>query len=144
MRNLIAILAASTALAGCATNPADSSAATCTSSGSPGARLQLPRRSRQSGRSASTLPAWTRSVAPGDDFYQFANGTWAKNTPDPVRQVELRHVSTSSHDISQQRVRDILDASNGRSSTARSAPPMRASSTRPRSRPRALHRSSPG
>ena len=36
-------------------------------------------------RSASTPPAWTPvDQAPGDDFYGFANGTWAKTTPIPA------------------------------------------------------------
>src|SRR5579872_4162106 len=30
-------------------------------------------------------PAWMdKSVAPGDDFFSYANGTWIKNTPIPA------------------------------------------------------------
>jgi putative endopeptidase len=50
-----------------------------------------------------------RSVAPGDDFYLFANGTWAKNTPIPSDKSNYG-AFTVLQDLSQQRVRDILDA----------------------------------
>jgi len=50
-----------------------------------------------------------RSVAPGDDFYLFANGTWLKNTPIPADKSNYGAFSVLQ-DLSQQRVRDILDA----------------------------------
>ena len=59
--------------------------------------------------SASTPRGWTRSVAPGDDFYLYANGTWAKNTPIPADKSNYGFFSVLQ-DLSQQRVRDILDA----------------------------------
>jgi putative endopeptidase len=49
------------------------------------------------------------SVRPGDDFYAFANGTWAKNTPIPPDKSNYGSFTTLQ-DTSQQRVRDILDA----------------------------------
>ena len=33
-----------------------------------------------------------RSVEPGDNFYHYANGTWAQDDPDPRRPHQLRHV----------------------------------------------------
>ncbi len=36
------------------------------------------------GCTASTSRAWIRSVAPGDDFFLYANGTWVKDTEIPA------------------------------------------------------------
>jgi len=49
------------------------------------------------------------SVQPGDDFYAFANGSWAKNTPIPADKSNYG-MFTALGDLSQQRTRDILDA----------------------------------
>lgn len=50
-----------------------------------------------------------RSVKPGDDFYAFANGTWAKNTPIPADKSNYG-MFTALGDLSQERTREILDA----------------------------------
>jgi len=64
------------------------------------------------------------SIRPGDDFYGFANGTWAKNTPIPADKSNYGSF-TALQDTSQQRVRDILDAAkadpNSRIGTAYSS-----------------------
>ena len=52
------------------------------------------------------------SVQPGDDFYAFANGSWAKNTPIPADKSNYG-MFTALGDLSQQRTRDILDAAKG-------------------------------
>src|SRR4051812_36111293 len=49
------------------------------------------------------------SVAPGDDFYLYSNGNWVKNTPIPADKSNYGSFSVLQ-DLSQQRVRDILDA----------------------------------
>ncbi len=48
------------------------------------------------------------SVAPGDDFYAFANGTWARNTPIPEDKSNFG-MFTLLADLSQERTRAILD-----------------------------------
>ncbi|MEO5973299.1 MAG: M13 family metallopeptidase, partial [Sphingomicrobium sp.] len=48
-------------------------------------------------------------VRPGDDFYQFANGAWAKRTQIPADKSNYG-MFTVLGDISQERVRDLLDA----------------------------------
>jgi putative endopeptidase len=53
-----------------------------------------------------------KSVAPGDDFYTFANGEWAKNTPIPADKANYG-MFTALSDLSQERVRGILDAVKG-------------------------------
>ena len=50
-----------------------------------------------------------RSIAPGDDFYGFANGSWAKNTPIPADRSNYG-MFTVLDDLSKQRTREILDA----------------------------------
>ena len=49
------------------------------------------------------------SVQPGDDFYAYANGTWAKNTTIPADKSNYG-MFTALGDLSQQRTRAILDA----------------------------------
>ena len=71
-------------------------------------RRQLPP-NRNMEPLASTLLAWTRASRPGDDFYLYSNGTWAKNTPIPPDKSNYGAFSVLA-DLSQQRVRDILDA----------------------------------
>ena len=49
------------------------------------------------------------SVKPGDDFYDYANGTWAKNTPIPADKSNYGAFNTLD-DLSRTRTRAILDA----------------------------------
>jgi len=50
-----------------------------------------------------------RTVAPGDDFYGYANGTWAKTTPIPADKSNYG-MFTVLDDLSKTRTRAILDA----------------------------------
>lgn len=50
-----------------------------------------------------------KSIAPGDDFYGYANGTWSKNTPIPADRSNYG-MFTVLDDLSKQRTREILDA----------------------------------
>ncbi|MFZ2995693.1 M13 family metallopeptidase [Sphingobium sp.] len=49
------------------------------------------------------------SVKPGDDFYDYANGTWARNTPIPADKSNYGAFNTLD-DLSRTRTRGILDA----------------------------------
>lgn len=53
-----------------------------------------------------------KSVQPGDDFYAYANGTWAKNTQIPADKSNYG-MFTALNDLSQTRTREILDAAKG-------------------------------
>ncbi|WP_077146253.1 M13 family metallopeptidase [Sphingopyxis sp. KK2] len=53
-----------------------------------------------------------KSVQPGDDFYGYANGTWAKNTQIPADKSNYG-MFTALQDLSQKRTREILDAAKG-------------------------------
>lgn len=52
-----------------------------------------------------------KSVAPGDDFYAYANGTWAKTTQIPADKANYGMFSVLD-DLSKSRTREILDAAN--------------------------------
>jgi putative endopeptidase len=53
-----------------------------------------------------------RSVAAGDDFYAFSNGTWARNTPIPADKSNYG-MFTALGDLSLTRTRAILDEARG-------------------------------
>src|SRR3546814_15676148 len=53
-----------------------------------------------------------KSVQPGDDFYAYANGTWAKNTEIPADKSNYG-IFTAPADLSQTRTREILDVAKG-------------------------------
>src|SRR3546814_19351620 len=50
-----------------------------------------------------------RTVLPGNDFYAYANGAWAKATAIPADKSNYG-MFTELADLSQQRTRDILEA----------------------------------
>jgi len=58
------------------------------------------------------LSGMDKSVQPGDDFYTYANGTWAKNTKIPDDKSNYG-MFTVLNDLSQTRTREILDAAKG-------------------------------
>jgi len=53
-----------------------------------------------------------RTVLPGDDFYAYANGTWAKNTAIPADKSNYG-MFTALADLSQKRTQEILEAAKG-------------------------------
>jgi putative endopeptidase len=110
MLRLISFLAATTALAGCASHavapvavaPVPAEAAMVEPAAPPAPKPQF-------GTFGFDSAGMDSSIAPGDDFYQYSNGTWLKNTPIPSDKSNYG-MFTALQDISQQRVRDILDA----------------------------------
>ncbi|MCW3836891.1 M13 family metallopeptidase [Sphingomonas canadensis] len=52
------------------------------------------------------------SIAPGNDFYGFANGTWLKNTPIPADKSNYG-MFTALDDLSKDRVRGIIEGLKG-------------------------------
>ena len=80
MRTLLVVLAAGTVLGGCAAREAQiapPAAAVAVETPAP-ASTAGPK--PQYGTFGFDTAGMDRSVPPGDNFYQFANGTWAKNT----------------------------------------------------------------
>ena len=111
MRKFLPLLAASTALAACASNGASSAKL---SAGTPSAvaaeaPAAPPEAERpQIGTFGFDEAGMERGVAPGENFYRFANGTWAKNTPIPSDRSNYG-MFTLLDDLSRQRTREILD-----------------------------------
>jgi len=52
--------------------------------------------------------AMDKSVAPGDDFYNYMNGTWGRNTPIPADKSSYGEFAALA-DLSRARTRDILE-----------------------------------
>ena len=110
MLRLISFLTLTTALAGCASHaaappavaPVPAEAAMVEPAPPPAPKPQF-------GTFGFDSAGMDLSVAPGDDFYQYSNGTWLKNTPIPPDKSNFGAFSVLQ-DLSQQRVRDILDA----------------------------------
>ncbi|MET0363000.1 MAG: M13 family metallopeptidase N-terminal domain-containing protein, partial [Sphingobium sp.] len=101
---LVAILA-STALGGCAAGPGSPRADT-----SVAAPVSAPASAGpQYGAYGFDTAGMDRAVAPGDDFYGYANGTWAKATPIPADKSNYG-LFTVLDELSRSRTRDILDA----------------------------------
>ncbi|MBA4761353.1 M13 family metallopeptidase [Sphingomonas sp.] len=96
---LIPVLLAGTALAsGCTPS---TSAEAPSAAPAPAAKPQL-------GSFGFDVAGMDRSVAAGEDFYAFSNGTWAKNTPIPADKSNYG-MFTALDDLSKERVRGILD-----------------------------------
>jgi putative endopeptidase len=108
MSRVLALALVTVAFAACATEPAPLPPAPVpvAAVASPEA---LPAPKAQVGTYGLDTAGMDSTVRPGDDFYQFANGTWAKNTPIPADKSNYGSFS-ALQDTSQQRVRDILDA----------------------------------
>jgi len=105
---MFVVLAAGTALAGCATRtvpPAEVAAPVIEIAPAPAA----PAPKASIGAFGFDTAGMNQNVKPGDDFFEFANGTWAKNTQIPADKSNFG-TFTMLADLSQQRVRDLLDA----------------------------------
>ncbi|HYE27236.1 MAG TPA: M13 family metallopeptidase [Allosphingosinicella sp.] len=113
MRKIIALLAASTAFAACATTKGPSNAEvreqTATVATAAEGPVASPEAERpQIGRFGFDEAGMDRTVQPGDNFYLYANGTWARNTPIPADRSNYG-MFTMLDDLSRQRTREILD-----------------------------------
>lgn len=110
--HLLALLA-TTALAGCATTggvtPAEVAEQTATvSTAAVGDVDPAPAATPQIGSFGFDTAGMDRSVEPGDNFYEFANGTWADTTPIPADKSNYG-MFTMLADLSLERSREILD-----------------------------------
>jgi putative endopeptidase len=112
MRQRLAFLAATTFLAGCASHgvtPAEVREQTATVATAAAGPVAPPTADRpQIGNFGFDEAGMDRSVAPGDNFYQYANGTWARTTPIPPDKSNYG-MFTMLDDLSRRRTREILD-----------------------------------
>ena len=107
MYRLITILAASTALAGCMTTPAADLTAPPALAG-PAAIAAPAAPAAELGTYGFDATGMNSAVAPGDNFYEFANGTWAKNTPIPEDKSNYG-MFTKLDDLSRDRTRGLIE-----------------------------------
>jgi putative endopeptidase len=112
MRHLLTVLAASTALAACTTGGvtqtevAEQTAAVAEAAAGPVTPATAPK--AQIGEFGFDLAGMDRSVRPGDEFYDFASGTWERTTtiPEDKAAFGMFHVLD---DLSTARTREILE-----------------------------------
>jgi putative endopeptidase len=109
MRTLLVCLTAGTFFAGCAAREAQiappPAAAAAAEMAAP---APAPGPKPQYGTFGFDTAGMDRSVAPGDNFYQFANGTWAKNTPIPADKSNYGSFNVLD-DLSRERTRGIIE-----------------------------------
>lgn len=109
MRHLMVVLAASTALAGCATTTPPPAAAMAAPVETPAPTPEpAPAPKAALGTYGFDTSGVDHNFLPGDNFFQFANGTWARNTSIPDDKSNYG-MFTALQDLSQQRVRDLLE-----------------------------------
>jgi putative endopeptidase len=107
MIRAFAFLAATTALVGCASReipPPAAPAAEVAPAAAPEPAVPKP----TYGAFGFDSQGMDTSVVPGDNFYQFANGTWAKNTPIPADKSNYG-MFTVLDDLSRERTKTIID-----------------------------------
>jgi len=101
----IAFVLATSALAGCAAQPM----APAEPVAPVAAPVEAPSAPKpQYGTYGFDTAGMDRSVAPGDNFYQFANGTWARNTAIPADKSNYG-MFTVLEDLSRERTRQIIE-----------------------------------
>jgi putative endopeptidase len=111
MARIFAFLTATTILAGCAAHevappPAVAPAAVAEPAVPPAPPAPKPQYGTYGFDSAGMDP----SAAPGDNFYQFANGTWAKNTPIPADKSSYGSFNILD-DLSRERTKALIEQS---------------------------------
>jgi putative endopeptidase len=103
----LAFLAAGTALASCTASAPPEIAAPVAPAEAP---APAPAPKPELGTFGFDTAGMDKSVLPGDNFYQFANGTWAKNTPIPADKSNYG-MFTKLDDLSKERTRLIIEES---------------------------------
>ncbi len=102
---LLAVLA----LPGCATMSSEPDmVATATPAEAKVQAAAMPDRTSELGTYGYDAAGMDAAVKPGDDFYEYVNGTWAKNTAIPSDKSNYG-MFTVLADLSQERVRSVLD-----------------------------------
>ena len=109
MNRVLAVVLTTTVLAGCATTPPPAPPpAPAMAEAVPPAPPPPPAPKPQYGTFGFDTAGMDTSVAPGDDFYDFANGTWAKNTPIPADKSNYG-MFTVLDDLSRARTKEIIE-----------------------------------
>lgn len=109
MKRLLLALAATTALAGCATNPTPPATADALPAAvEPIQAAAAPETKAELGTYGFDSKGMDTTVLPGDNFYNYANGTWAKNTPIPADKSNYGMFGALD-DLSKDRTRTLIE-----------------------------------
>jgi putative endopeptidase len=107
MNRLLVMLAATTMLAGCSTS-APPEAVTPVAPPEAAAPEPAPAPKPTYGAFGFDTAGMDSTVLPGDNFYQYANGIWARNTPIPADKSNYG-MFTVLDDLSKERTRTIIE-----------------------------------
>ena len=107
MHRFVSTFALATALAACATTQAPEPVAVAEAAAIEATPLE-PTAKPQIGSFGFDTGGMDRSVKPGDNFFQYANGTWAKNTPIPEDKSNYG-MFTLLDDLSRDRTRGLIE-----------------------------------
>ena len=108
MTKLFVILAATTALAGCASTATPPVAAADTPMAEAPTDVAPAAPKAQLGSYGFDAAGMDTTVLPGNNFYAYSNGTWAKNTPIPADKANYGMFGLLD-DLSKARTRTIID-----------------------------------
>ena len=108
MTRVLAVVLTTTVLAGCATTPPAPPPPPPVAEAVPPAPEPAPAPKPQYGTFGFDAAGMDPSIAPGDDFYGYANGTWAKNTPIPADKSNYGAFNVLD-DLSRERTRGIIE-----------------------------------
>ncbi|MFC7537437.1 M13 family metallopeptidase [Sphingomonas sp. GCM10030256] len=108
MKRILILLATTTAIAGCATTAPVDTTAVAAAEPAPVVAEAPAAAKPQIGTFGFDKAGMDMSVAPGDNFYQFANGTWARTTQIPADKSNYG-MFTVLDDLSRQRTRTLID-----------------------------------
>jgi putative endopeptidase len=108
MVRVLVLALATTAMAACATQVPPAAPVAKAAAPAVSASEAAPAPKPQYGTFGFDEAGMDRSVAPGDNFYEFANGTWAKNTPIPPDKSNYG-MFTVLDDLSRERTKSIIE-----------------------------------
>jgi putative endopeptidase len=108
MVRVIGFVLATTVLAGCATHPMAPAAMTTPPPAAPVVAEAPPAPKPQYGTFGLDTAGMDTAVSPGNDFFGYANGTWAKNTTIPADKARYGMFNTLD-DLSRERTRTIIE-----------------------------------
>ena len=108
MIRVFAFALATTALAGCATQQAPAPVVAASALEAAPAAAAAPAPKPEYGTFGLDVAGMDKSIAPGNDFYGYANGTWARNTAIPADKSNYG-MFTVLEDLSRDRTRQIIE-----------------------------------
>ena len=109
MHKFVSSLALAAALAACSTTqPAEPVAVSDAGPVVEPAEVSKPAAAPTIGTYGFDTAGMDRSVQPGDNFYEYANGTWAKNTPVPADKSNYG-MFTMLDDLSRERTKTLIE-----------------------------------